>query len=90
MYHRDPNSGVCMDVPSSLCAAPGAKYQMWTPPVFKLCFLSQNGDLVYFSGCRNVHIVVRVDAAPGFMALRDDNALREFRIVLEIGRVKKP
>ena len=34
--------------------------------------------------------VVRVDVAPGCMALRDDNDLREFRIVLEIGRVKNP
>ena len=32
--------------------------------------------------------VIRVDPAPGFIALRDDETLGKFRIVLEIGRVK--
>ena len=32
--------------------------------------------------------VIRTDPAPGFMALRDDEALREYRLNIEIGRVK--
>ena len=32
--------------------------------------------------------VIRVDPAPGFIALRDDDTLKELRLCLEIGRVK--
>lgn len=32
--------------------------------------------------------IIRCDAAPGFVALRDDETLKSFKIVLEIGRVK--
>ena len=34
--------------------------------------------------------VIRVDPAPGFMALRDDSTLKKFCITLDIGRVKNP
>lgn len=34
------------------------------------------------------HAVIRVDAAPGFIALKDDQTLKEFRMSLEIGRIK--
>ena len=34
--------------------------------------------------------IIRVDSAPGFMALRDDSTLKKFRITLDIGRVKNP
>ncbi len=36
------------------------------------------------------HTVVRVDPAPGFVALRNDVSLHNHRIGLEIGRVKNP
>ena len=34
--------------------------------------------------------VIRVDPAPGFMALRNDETLKSLRLSLEIGRVKNP
>ena len=34
--------------------------------------------------------IVRVDPAPGFMAIREDKLLEHFRIRLDIGRVKNP
>ena len=34
--------------------------------------------------------VISVDPAPGFMALRNDETLKSFRLSLEIGRVKNP
>ena len=34
--------------------------------------------------------VIRVDPAPGFMALRNDETLKSLRLWLEIGRVKNP
>ena len=34
--------------------------------------------------------VIRVDPAPGFMALRNDETLKSLRLSLEIGRIKNP
>ena len=34
--------------------------------------------------------VIRVDPAPGFMALRNDETLKSLRLSLEMGRVKNP
>ena len=34
--------------------------------------------------------MIRVDPAPGFMALRNDETLKSLRLSLEIGRVKNP
>ena len=34
--------------------------------------------------------VIRVDPAPGFMALGDDSTLKKFCITLDIGRVTNP
>lgn len=34
-------------------------------------------------------VVVRVDPAPGFLALKDDDVLQQFNIAVEVGRVKK-
>ena len=34
--------------------------------------------------------VIRVDSAPGFMALRNDETLKSLRLSLEVGRIKNP
>ena len=34
--------------------------------------------------------VIRVDPAPGFVALKDDETLQKLRLILEIGRSKNP
>ena len=34
--------------------------------------------------------MIRVDPAPGFMALRNDETLKSLRLSLEVGRVKNP